>query len=545
MALMLVTLLAQQGYRSHAEGGAEKVGIGPRQGGAVTIGWTTDLESVNPLISSGNSASREIQAQLFLHLLDEQPDSAQHPPTLLPQLARSYDLSSDHQTITFHLRSDVTWSDGVPVTAEDVKWTFDTQKNRLVRWNNAYTKDAIANVEVVDLHTASFHFLHSYPKQLLDANEGPILPKHAWRSLPLDQWRGGEAWFRTHLVVDGPFTIDSWGPGPRFALRRNDRYYNRPWPYLDKVIFVVNPDQSKLTMAVMSGTIDFTPQVYPPDVGQIRRDPKLELKNYWHPLVVAIAWNNQRFPFDNPEVRRALTLAIDRTRIVDSLFGEDSSAEPWGRIATSPIVASVWAHNWEIKPLPYDPQAARKALANQGFSVSDGGATVGRNGPVSFNLATNFGNPPRTTAAGMIRDQLREVGILVRPQVTDFNEMLTQVRFGNFDAAIVGLTMDTGLDLTADYHSKSIASGENLARYSNPQADELMTRVMDYPSMLDQRFRSDILKIQTVIDRDQPYTLLWESQRLNVVNRRVHDVRPNSGSSLANLDEWWVDSQAK
>jgi peptide/nickel transport system substrate-binding protein len=113
------------------------------------------------------------------------------------------------------------------------------------------------------------------------------------------------------------------------------------------------------------------------------------------------------------------------------------------------------------------------------------------------------------------------------------------MKAANFDAAILGLTMDTSLDLTGAYDSRSIQEGENYARYSNPEVDRWMRRAMERANILDSR--GDLDHIQEILNHDQPYTLLWESQRLNAVNRRVHDVRPNAISSLFNLEEWWVD----
>ena len=88
-------------------------------------------------------------------------DFEQHPPTFAPELARSHEFSPDHKVITFHLRDDVVWSDGVPVTAEDVRFTWQAQINPDVAWDNAFMKESITDVEVVDPHTVRFHFSHA------------------------------------------------------------------------------------------------------------------------------------------------------------------------------------------------------------------------------------------------------------------------------------------------------------------------------------------------------------------------------------------------
>ena len=110
----------------------------------------------------------------------------------------------------------------MPVTAEDVRWTWQAQTQSRRRLGHADAKDWITDVEVVDPHTVRFHFSRVYAKQFLDANEGPILPKHAWEKLPFAQWRQNGDWFRQHLVVDGPFTLASWQPQQQIVLQRND-----------------------------------------------------------------------------------------------------------------------------------------------------------------------------------------------------------------------------------------------------------------------------------------------------------------------------------
>jgi len=538
LAPMVLLPLGVAGCKGNNGRSVNEPGDGPRSGGVVTIGWTTSLNNINPLLSAGNVSSDEVFSQLFLQLRKEQPDFTQHPPRLEPQLARSYEWSSDHRVLTFYLRPDVLWSDGVPVSAEDVRWTWEAQRDKSIDWAKSYTKDAIDNVEVVNPNVVRFHFSHVYSKQLLDANEGVILPKHAWNRIPFDKWRSNSEWFGFNLVVNGPFTIGSWKPD-YLVLKRNKNYYNSPLPFLDKVIFKYMPSTGDIDRALIAGDVDFTPQVSPESVGKIVSNPDLELITYWHRLVVGVAWNSGKPPFDRYEVRRAIAMGIDKEKIVKDLFATGASSANFGRVATSPIGASVWAHNFSIAPAAYDPKQARQALETLGFvSKKDSDALIWNGVPFSFELETNSENAQRMHAADIIAKQLSAIGIDVRVKKIRFRELENDTNVGNFDAAIVGLSLDTSLDLTGRFHSRSIKGGSNVARYSNPVMDQLMERSVGRLNILESR--NDLNKIQEILDRDQPYTWLWESQRLNAVNRRVRDVRPNATSSLSNLEEWWV-----
>jgi peptide/nickel transport system substrate-binding protein len=537
LALLVAGLLLAD-CRGGEEPSAGAAGAGkpsaPRRGGTVVTGWIGEPGGVNELIVPSSSVTNEMLFRIFLHLLDEQADFEEHPPTFKPQLAKSYEYSDDRKTLTFHLREDAVWSDGVPITAEDVRWTWQAQVNPDVAWDSVDHKSRITGVEVVDPHTVRMHFTQVYAKQLLDANEGVILPKHAWEKLPFAKWRQSGEWFKAHLVVDGPFTIASWQPGQQIVMQRNGRYYEKGLPYLDRVVMRVVPDQSSLLAQLLNGELDFVPQFAPGDAPRVEANPRLELIPYWFNLYVGVAWNNDRPLFSDPEVRRALTLGIDRQTIVDTLLGS------YGRIGTSPILTSVWAHDKSLKPWPYDPAAARRILAGKGWKDTDGDGVLDRNGkPFAFELITNAGNKARADATVMIQDQLKKVGIRVEPRQVEFNTLMSEMDEGTYDAAILGQSLDTSLDVTESFHSRSIADGSNWWRYRNPEMDRLLETAASQPEMLAEK--PYLEKIQQILHRDQPITLLWESKRLTAIKKRLRNVKPTMAFSFFNLQEWWVE----
>jgi peptide/nickel transport system substrate-binding protein len=505
----------------------------PQRGGTAVVSWIAAPVGVNEVTTDDSAITTELIRQLFLHLVEEQPDFEVHPPTLTPQLATSFDWSPDHKVLTFRLREDVVWSDGVPVTADDVRWTWQAQVHPAVAWGSAYMKEHIKDVEVVDPHTVRFHFTHPYAKQILDANEGVILPKHAWEKLPFSKWRESSDWFQQNLIVDGPFKVATWQPGQDVVLVRNERYYRKDRPWLDKVVVRNTPDASSQITQLFSGDSDFVPQIQPGDVERIKADPRLQVIPYWFRLFISAVWNLRDPRFADADVRRALTLAIDRQTIVDTLFSGGA-----GRVAVSPIVQSVWAFDRTLKPLPYDPAQARRILESRGWKDTDGDGVLDKDGkPFSFVLLSNAGNQQRNDAAVMIQDQLKKVGIRVEPRVVEFNSMISNAMHGTFEAMIFGFAMDTSLDMTGQFGSKSTQEG-NFGAYNSPEFDRLMAEAMSKPDIQDARPLLD--RIQQLIHRDQPMTFLWESQRLSAVNRRLHDVKPTVLFSLFNLEDWWV-----
>ncbi len=505
----------------------------PRRGGSATIANAEDLVSVNELVAGGTILSADVaQYALFLRLLQEQPDYQEHPPTFAPRLAESYSWSPDHLTLTLRLRPDVVWSDGVPVTADDVRFTWQAQTNPDVAWEFAYLKEAIRDVEVVDARTARMHFVRPYFSQLGDANEGVILPKHVWGKLPFAKWRDNADWFRQNLVVDGPFTLASWTPQQEIVFERNPRYFEPDLPRLDRLIVRVVPDASATLEQLLAGQLDYVPQLAPSAAERVRGSARARLLVYPGRQYTFICWNARRPQFAEPDVRRALTLAIDRQRLIDSLWHGYAVA------SSSPVINGVWAHD-PAPPLPYDPAAAEQLLTARGWVDRNGDGVREKNGqPLRFELLINTGNAVRADAAAMIQEQLKRVGVDARPRTLEMNTLSTRAAKHDFDAVIQGFGIDTSLDLAYAFATDSIVNGNNWGGYSNPEVDRLLAQIRAQTEPM--HAKPLFLRVQQILYRDQPFTLLWEPQRVDGASRRLQSAAPNALSSLFNVREWWV-----
>lgn len=506
---------------------------------STAVGTTiADLSGVNELISADVQFTTDILDQLFVQLMSEQADFTEHPPTLAPELATGYDWSEDRLRLTFHLRTDAVWSDGVPITAEDVRWTWQAQTSPEIAWSYADLKDAITDVEVVDPHTVVFHFREAYTSQLLEAIEGKILPKHAWSEIPFGEWRQRAEWFREHLVTSGPFRLAEWRPGETVVLERNERYFEPGLPKLDRVVFRVAPDAATHIEQLLAGAVDFVCGITPAEAARVAGHSGLSVLAFDNRQYDYICWNGLRPPFDDLEVRRALTLAIDRQAMVDALL------RGYARVATSPIPSNFWAHDRSLEPWPYDPSAARALLAARGFRDTDGDGVVERDGrPFAFELSTNSSNRIRTAAVVMIQEQLRKVGVSVTPRTLEIHALTEANVDHQFDATLSAWAIDTTLDMRPYFHSTESAGGYNFGSYRNPEVDALLdaARRASTPDAA----LPDLLRIQQILHAEQPYTFLWEPQRLCALRDDLRDVRPNSVSTYFNLPEWWRQAKTE
>ncbi|MCK4537670.1 MAG: hypothetical protein KAV42_02605 [Candidatus Krumholzibacteria bacterium] len=498
-----------------------------RSGGTIIIGETSDYESLNPMQTT-DAHARDIYNQLFLLLMDENPDLL----TFSPRLAESYEFSGDRKKLTFHLRKDASWSDGVGITSRDVLATFSVQKDTTVVWASIHLKDHIDSVTAPDDYTVVYHFNHVYPYQVMDAVDGPILPAHflekhpgvSIKSVPIEEF-----------PVSGPFKVKEWVKGQSLTLVPNESYYDSDKPYLDKVIFKIVPDQVTINTQLKSGEIDGMEIYSPSEVEALRTEhPELTVHQYQGRNYVYIGWNGGRKPFDNMNVRRALSHAIDRQKIIDNLY------YGLAKECVGPFPPIIWAHDPDIEPIVCDPAIAREILAAEGYLDSDGDGYLEKDGMTfEFELLTNQGNQTRADIQVMVQEALREIGVKVIPVTMEWTVMLSRHKASDFDGLISAWRASTKADLYPIWGCDARAEGYNRIDYCNPLVDSLNTAAT---SILDfDEARPIFNRAERIIYEEQPYTFLYVPSGILVLNSRIRGARPDAISSIHNIHEWYVE----
>jgi len=500
------------------------------RGGTLIVGEISDFENLNPLATT-DAHARDIYNLLFLSLLDEQPDFL----TFEPRLAESYEFSGDRKTLTFHLRRDVFWSDGVQVTARDVEATFRAQKDPAVLWAGRHLKEHIERVEALDDWTVVYHFDAVYPYQLMDANDGPILPAHILEEVRPEEIRSIPI---AEIPTNGPFRLEFWLRGQSLTLVSNDRYYERDKPYLEKVVFKIVPDQVTLLTQLKSGEIHCMESIPPGEISDLEeRHPELRVFDFPTRAYNYVGWNGTKSLFRSRNVRRALTMAIDRKLIIDNLY------YGFAEECTSPVVPIIWAYNPGIEPLPYDPERARKILADEGFMDRDGDGWLDRDGKrFEFDLITNYGNQIRIDTQIMVQEMLRAVGVKANPIALEWTVMLDRVKAGDFDAMVNAWRVGTKADLSPIWSCEARGSGGyNRVGYCNEAVDSLnavASKTLDFDEA-----KRLFFEVQELIYEDQPYTFLYVPHALSALNRRFGGAEPDPIGMYHNLHEWYVTAE--
>ena len=514
--------------RGSASGG----GSGPVPGGTLRIAVKSDIQGVNELIARDVQTTQDVLEQLFLELGEERADFASGPPSFEPEFAESWEFSPDRRELVFRLRPEVRWSDGTPVTASDVVYTWRAQVAPELAWARADEKGEIERVEEVDARTVRFRFRSVYPQQLLNAIDGRILPAAAWSPIPFAEWRTAGDRFRERLVTSGPFRLEQWEPMRRIVLARNPAYFESGRPYLDRVELEVVPDASSRIERLLQGSVDYLPDVQPGDLARIEGRSDLAVVSGPGLQFEFVGWNTARPPLDRPEVRRALTLGIDRQELADVVW------KGRARVGVSAILQSTWAHDSALSPWPYDPEAARRLLAEQGWGETDGeGYRVRAGKRLRLEILTNSSNRLRSDALVLIQEQLRRIGVEVLVRQLEVHTVIERAGAGDFDGILLGWGVPTGLDVTPFFHSDPDRGGYNWGRYKNPEVDRLLDGLKGFATA--EETLPSHRRIEAILHEEQPYTFLVEPERFGVIRTAFRGVAANALSPLYRLQDWW------
>ncbi|HET6341979.1 MAG TPA: ABC transporter substrate-binding protein [Gemmatimonadota bacterium] len=500
-------------------GGAEAT---PADGDMLIVGVPSDFDTLFP--PSSNSANAGwAYGQVYWYLMRANPDFV----TFRPGLADSFRFSEDSLQVTFFIHPQVTWHDGHPFTAEDVVFAHEVCKAPEINFSAVSWLDHITSVEAIDSLTVRYTFDEPYMYQVMDANVCYPLPKHILGDVAMADMPNHPV--ARSPIGNGPFRFVSWDAGQEIVLEANpDFILGRP--HLNRVTYRIIPDNTNLATEIQNGNIDAWPTFPETFYPQFESDPDLQIFSVPGRRYSYVAYNTQDPLFSDRRVRQALTLAIDRGRLVEALlFGQ-------GTIGTQPMISTIWAHDPTIQPYPFDPDSARALLAAAGWSDTNGDGTLDKDGrPFSFQLATNVDNQLRVDIVTIIQQQLKDLGIEVRANTLEFNTFIEQLLAKDFQAAVSGWNVGIKAELTPTFGRGELfnfVSADNAGLDSLVKAAEV------------ERDRAKAMEMwseaQRIIVDEAYYTFLFQQNDLLVVDRRFHDVEPDAYSWDSHLEKWFV-----
>lgn len=508
-----------------------------RYGGTVTVAAYGDLQTMNALVNSDASSAGVQRDLLFMTLVDY--DTHLNP---VPRLAESWDttrVKPDTLELTFHLRRDVSWHDGKPVTARDVAFTYERARDTLTAYPNASSFDFYdPHAVVVDDHTIRFRFRpHS---EFLDAwYMLPPMPEHVLGQVPPAEMANNP--FGTQTAVgNGPFRFVRHTAGQEWVFEANPDFPKALGgrPYLDRVVFRFIPQQTTLLTELLTGAIDVYTYANPAQAEQITASPRARLDSSPGRQWNWIAWNERRPMFADARVRRALTMAIDRRQIVDALL------HGYGEVGRSSITPAHWSYDTtDVQTLiPYDTAGAKRLLAEAGWQDRDGDGTLedAQGRPFRFELKTNEGNQLRKDVTEMVQAQLGRIGVRVQPRLVEWNTLVGQMTGPERDFdAIVGSWIDSfRKDDSDSFLCRLRGRPFQIVSFCDPAIDQLIDTLNVTP---DREQAAPLWReYQHAVVQASPYTVLYYPKRLTGVSKRLHGVEMDVRSEFNTIAKWWI-----
>lgn len=487
----------------------------------------TNLKTITPLISADAYAAN-VQSYVQESLIVRNPDTLGWEGLI----AKSWQVSEDGLIVSFQLRDDVKFSDGEPLTADDVVFTYNFIMTDAIQAprDRAYL-EKLQSVKANGKYEVVFTFKEPYFEALSLAGGMAILPQHFYAPYLQEPQKFNES--KGLLLGSGPYRLadpKTWTPDQgSVELVRNEHYWGDVQPSFSRILWkIIQNDSARLT-TYRNGDIDAY-SARPVEYQELKKDPQILGKSnnfeYMPPVVgySYIGWNQKRASkptrFADKRVRQAMSYLTDVNRIIKDVFLD--YAEP----AISPFSNASQQHDPALAPYRYDLDKAKALLKAAGYQDRNGdGVLEDQAGqPFEFKLTYLQSNEDTQRMVLLLKDIYARAGVKLVPFPQEWPVMLENLDKKDFDAITLGWTSGIETDLYQMFHgSQAISKGDNFIGYQNPVLDKLID---DARRTVDEVKRMPLWRqAEYVLYDDQPYTFLMRRKSLLFVDKRIHNLQ--------------------
>lgn len=522
--------------RITSEGGAQRHSW--TQPGVLRVAIQNDVKSLNPLLNS-NTTDGFIANLMFEPLL-----SADRKGNPVPILATNVPtpenggVSRDGLTITYHLRKNVKWSDGVPVTAGDVKWSWTAIMNPNNNIVSRHGYDYVRSIDTPDDRTVVVHLKQKFSPFVntffaMSDQPMPVAPAHAlakyanFNQVPFDE---------APTVSDGPFLFKEWARSDHITLVRNDRFFMAR-PRLSRIVIKVIPDENTSINLLKTHAIDFMFEASPETYPELKPVPDIALVFVNVNGYERVQLNNSHPIFHDPRVRLAIAYAIDKRRLVDTLtYGQSTEA-------TEDIPDWMWAFNPTVHSYPHDVGIAREQLREAGWRPGPDGIMRKNGDALDLVLVTNNSNATRRQAALELQEMLHEAGIGVEIKYYPGDILYAPagmggiLQLGKFDLALDGWYAGIDPDNSSQYMCQNFPpGGYNYSRFCNREMEQAENAALTSYTRAERT--AAYFQTQRILARENPEIFFWWRRQLEPISVDFHGFDPNPVLESWNAWQW-------
>lgn len=499
----------------------------PRQGGNLVLGTFGEPVIFNPLYSE-DVPSSNVEGMIYTQLM-----IADEELNMVPRLAVGQpEISDDGLKWTYTIHEDVLFHDGEPLTADDVAFTYRIFLHDDYTGPRSGDFSALEGVEALDEHTVRFT-LSEPDASFATRTDYGILPEHILGDVPVAELGNHNEFNIDNPIGAGPFEFVEWNSGQSIVLDAFEDYFDGR-AHVDRVTFRIGQDDNAVILMLETGEADVFVGVPAEEVPTLEFLDHINISSTLSLAYEWIGYNLRRPPFDDKRVRQALTHAIDRQEIVDTIL--DGQAE----VAHAPMSPLSWAYSDDVPQFNYDPERALELLAEAGWTPNEDGMLEKDGEVFSFEILSNDGNNVRRDVGIIAQQMLGDIGIDVRPRQMEWGAFLNALQPPNsdFDAIVLSWALAIDPDPAAIWHSREIEQGLNFGAYANPVVDEIAEankRILNQDERAEQ-----LAELWATIAEDQPYTFLWYPQRFVAMNERVRGFTHHPRLDYYGIENWWL-----
>lgn len=470
----------------------------------LVIQSVTDLTDLDPAYLNGVPTSK-VGYLIMDHLVRYDKDGK-----IVPRLAEKWETSADGKTWTFSIRKGVKYHDGTELTAADIKYNYDRIRDPQTASPRAGDMEVIESIEAPDASTLVFHLKEPFAAfidKCLVINPALIASPKALESAGKD--------FTSKPIGTGPYKLKEWVTGDKVVLEANPDYFLGA-PATKEIVFKVMPDPMTAMIELENGGIDMLQKVLPTEAEKMKANSELTLATAQDYNIRWIFFNQAKAPFNDLNVRKALTYAVDRSAIQDSLL--NGVAE----LANGFQPEMSWAYEPDTEKYNYDPEKAKALLKEAGWVDTNGDGIVDKDGKaLSVDLNVPNGRYLMDKEImEVVQNQWKAIGVDAKMNITEWGNYIDKVKKKDqLGVYFLGLTQDTPepvMFVDFAFHS---GGSFNYGNYKNEKVDKLL---QDARTVVDQAERKKLYsEAQKLIAEDFPAIPLYSEYNMLGLSKKV------------------------
>lgn len=444
--------------------------------------------------------------------------------------------SADFRSCEITLKPNLSWPDGKPITAKDVKYSYTVYKNPISDYSDRNIFDNFSGVETEGELTVRFRFTQPVDPQ--DYNSRltfALIPQHA----NINDYIRREDSFAQQPIGCGSWQLSKIEENI-VGLSRNEHFYKKGSPFIDKITMMAQLDLTKWRFILVGNYCNFLVDVpYPNDLPDLDGNPRIRLQEYpslkWH----GIAYNCKSEFLKFREVRQALSYAFNREDVLKSDYNNR------GELISGPYAPTSWAYNTDIKPKEFDPAKAESLLKGVGFVDTDGDGIREKNG-LPLHLRCYISKLYSDVERDLFNDwakQVRSVGVDAEVVQLDPASWADKVsREKDYDVTYIAWTLDEAANIYTLFHANEIRpDGNNIVQFDDPRVNQLLN---DFRNTTDRLIKSNIShRLHAILDEECPYTFLWTLRKTAAYNSRLRDVAIEPFSLFLWAENWIYEEE--